>query len=287
MVGGVAFLALAFALGLAIGSFLNVVVYRVPRGASLVRPGSRCPACGRPLRPAENVPLLSFVWLRGRCRGCRARIPWRYPTVELATGLVFAAIAWRYGPLPATPVFMALAAALLAAALIDYEHHWIPDEISLGGLVAGLVVMPLLAWREGLAFPEAAARAAGGALLGGGLLWLVGFLHARVSVAVGRRFEHWPGAGEEPPRPASLDYWTWFPGMGFGDVKLLAMIGAFVGPAGIVRTVIAASLLGLVFGLAGVALRGRWDRPFGFAPALAAGALVTILLPAGSLPLGL
>jgi leader peptidase (prepilin peptidase)/N-methyltransferase len=287
MVGGVAFLALAFALGLAIGSFLNVVVHRVPRGVSLVRPGSRCPACLRPVRPLENVPLLSFVWLRGRCRGCRARIAWRYPAVELATGCLFALIAWRHGPVAATPVFMGLAALLLAAALIDYEHQWIPDEISLGGLVAGLLLMPLLLWQEGLPPGEAARHSAGGAFLGGGLLWLVGFLHARVSVASGRRFEHWPGPGEPPPRPGSLDYWTWFPGMGFGDVKLMAMIGAFLGPLGVVRTVVAASALGLVFGLALVATRGRWDRPFGFAPALAAGALVTLLLPPGRLAFGL
>lgn len=275
--------ALAALLGLVLGSFLNVVVHRLPRGESLLRPGSRCPDCARPIRPWENVPLLSWLLLRGRCRGCGGRISWRYPALELGTALLFVLVALRYGASPFTPLWMLFAAALLAAALIDFEHHIIPDEISLGGLVAGLLLVPPLRWSGGAELGQACLASAGGALLGGGMLWLVGFLHARASVALGRSFEHWPGAGEELPRPRSLDYWTWFPGMGFGDVKLMAMIGAFLGPLGVVATVLAASLLGLLFGLCWVAVTRRWDSPFGFGPALAGGALVTLLLPAGFL----
>ena len=279
----VSLLAFAFAFGLVLGSFLNVVVHRLPRGESLVRPGSRCPACGRSIRPWENVPLLSWILLRGRCRGCGVRISWRYPVVELCTGILFLLVAARYGASLFTPVWMLFAAALLAAALIDFEHQIIPDEVSLGGLLAGLLLVPLLSWAAGAPLGAACFVSAGGALLGGGMLWLVGFLHARVSVAMGRSFEHWPGVGEDLPRPGSVDYWTWFPGMGFGDVKLLAMIGAFLGPLGVVTTVLAASLLGLLFGLGWALATRSWDSPFGFGPALAGGALVALLTPAGFL----
>ncbi len=272
-------LAGAFALGCVVGSFLNVVIYRLPRGESPVRPASHCPACGRLVRPWENVPLLSYFWLGGRCAGCGGRIALRYPAVELATGLLFAAIVWRHGLAWLTPLWLFFAASLLAAAWIDLEHRIIPDEISLGGLAVGLVGVPLARALAGEELARALLPSLGGALLGAGTLWFVGFAHARVSVALGRRFEHWPSPGEELPRPTSLDYWIWFPGMGFGDVKLLAMIGAFLGPWGVFTTILVASLLGLVLGLGFVVATRRWSTPYGFGPALAAGALLVVLLP--------
>jgi leader peptidase (prepilin peptidase)/N-methyltransferase len=271
----------AFLLGLAVGSFLNVVIHRLPRGQSIVWPRSRCVACGRQIAALENVPLLSYAVLRARCRGCGARIPLRYPVVEALTGALFAALVLRHGVTLLTPVWLAFAAALVAAAAIDLEHRIIPDEISLGGLGAGLLAVPWLRVAQGATPAAAFTDAVSGALLGGGVLWTVGFVHARVSVAFGRHFEHWPGPGEEFPSPTSLDYWTWFPGMGFGDVKLLAMIGAFLGPRGVVETIVVASGLGLLLGLAWVARRGHWDAPFGFGPALAAGALLVLLVPGG------
>jgi leader peptidase (prepilin peptidase)/N-methyltransferase len=269
----------AFVLGLLVGSFLNVVVHRLPRGGSVVFPASHCPACEAPIRPWDNVPVLSWLWLRGRCRDCGAPISPRYPAVELATGLCFLGVALRYGVTLETPLFMAFAAALLAAALIDFDHQIIPDEISLGGLAVGLVAMPALALRDGAPTADAVAPPLVGALLGGGLLWSVGFVHARLSVAMGRTFPHWPGEGEELPRPASLDYWTWFPGMGFGDVKLLAMVGAFLGPAGVLETIFAACAAGLLIGLATVAATRSFSVPFGFGPAIALGALAVLLSP--------
>jgi leader peptidase (prepilin peptidase)/N-methyltransferase len=271
--------AFAFALGLVVGSFLNVVVHRVPLGQSLVWPGSHCPRCQQPVSPADNVPLLSYLWLRGRCRHCRVRIPLRYPLLELLTGLLFAAIVWRFGVSPMTAVWLAFAAALVAAAAIDFDHRFIPDAISVGGLVLAVLLVPAVRALEGESFAGALARSAGGALLGGGLLWIVGFGHARLSVALGRRFEHWPGEGEPFPGPRSLDYWIWFPGIGFGDVKLLAMIGAVLGPVGVLETIFAASLAGLVLGVAWAAATRRWSAPFGFGPAIAAGALLVLLLP--------
>jgi leader peptidase (prepilin peptidase)/N-methyltransferase len=223
--------------------------------------------------------VLSWLWLRGRCRRCGGAISPRYPLVEAATGVLFAVLAARYGPTPETLLWMAFGAALLAAALIDSDHQIIPDEISLGGLAVGLVAMPALRWHQGAGLEAALGASWGGALLGGGLLWSVGFVHARLCVAAGRSFPHWPGEGEAPPRPGSLDYWTWFPGMGFGDVKLLAMVGAFLGPAGVLETIFAACGVGLLLGLASALSSRSWSMPFGFGPAIALGAVAVVLSP--------
>jgi leader peptidase (prepilin peptidase)/N-methyltransferase len=275
----------ALVLGLVVGSFLNVVIHRLPRGESLSHPGSHCPHCRAKIAPWDNVPVLAFLWLRGRCRRCGARISARYPLIELATGLVFAAIAASHGASAMTLVWLAFAAALIAAAAIDFDHRIIPDEISLGGLLAALVLVPAAQWADGAAWGPALRRCALGALLGAGALWSVGFAHARVATALGRRFEHWPGEGAELPRAASLDYWIWFPGVGFGDVKLLAMIGAVLGPLGALEAILAASFAGLLLGAAWAAATRQWSTPFGFAPALAAGALLVVLSPVHLIPL--
>lgn len=277
--GAAAWLALAGVLGVVVGSFLNVVIHRLPRGESVVSPGSHCPRCGRGIRWYENVPLLSFALLRGRCRGCRAPISLRYPAVEALTGVLFVAVVARHGLDATTLAWWAFVALLVAAAAIDLDHQIIPDELSLGGLAAGLVVLPGLRAATGWAYTDALLNAAAGALVGGGLLWLVGFVHARVAAALGRRFAHWPGEDGAYPRLASADYWTWFPGLGFGDVKLLAMIGSFLGPAPVIEVILAASLLGLVFGVGWAAATRSWSAPFGFGPAIAAGALLVLLLP--------
>jgi leader peptidase (prepilin peptidase)/N-methyltransferase len=274
----------AFVFGVIVGSFLNVLIHRLPRGESIVHPSSRCPKCQRPLAPWENVPLFSYLILRGRCRSCGARISLRYPAIEGLTGLLFVAIALRYGAVPMLPVWMAFAAALLTAAMIDLDHRIIPDEISLGGLAVGLLVVPLLGWLSGGSLLTEWGRAASGALLGGGSLWLVGFGHARVATALGRTYEHWPGEGETIPRPHELDYWIWFPGMGLGDIKLLAMIGAFLGPLGVCMTILIASLAGLLLGFFWSVLTRSWNTPFGFGPAIALGALLVVLAPRGLLP---
>jgi leader peptidase (prepilin peptidase)/N-methyltransferase len=199
--------------------------------------------------------------------------------VELLTGVVFALVALRFGFTPATLLFTTFAAGLIVAGAVDLDHQIIPDEISLGGLLVGLLLVPIWLMHGGASLGEALGYSLGGALLGGGMLWSVGFVHARLSVALGREFEHWPEEGEPPPKPNSLDYWIWFPGMGFGDVKLLAMIGAFLGPSGVVVTVICASVLGLIMGLLWAAATRSWNSPFGFGPAIAAAALVALLVP--------
>ncbi len=269
----------ALAFGLVVGSFLNVVIHRLPRGESVVWPGSRCPGCGRGIRPHENIPVFSWLFLRGRCAGCNAPISIRYPLVEAATGLVFVAFTWRYGPVPMLPLWLAFGGGLLCAALIDLDHRIIPDSISLGGLVLGLAAVPAVQTFAGSSYGEALLHSATGALLGGGVLWGVGFFHARVSVVLGRRFEHWPGADEPLPTPRDLDYWIWFPGMGFGDIKLLAAIGAFLGPVGVVETIVVSSLLGLLGGGLFVLITRNAAAPFGFGPAIALGALAVALSP--------
>jgi leader peptidase (prepilin peptidase)/N-methyltransferase len=279
------FAGAAFLLGLVVGSFLNVVIHRLPRGESLLHPGSHCPACQAKIAPWDNVPVLAWLWLRGRCRRCRAPISPRYPLIELLTGLVFAAIALRYGALAMTAVWLAFAAAMIAAAAIDFDHRIIPDEISLGGLLVALAAVPAAHWFDGGSWWSALQGSALGALLGAGALWSVGFAHARIATAMGRRFEHWPGEDGVLPRPASADYWTWFPGVGFGDVKLLALIGAVIGPLGVLETILAASLAGLLLGIGWAAVTRRWNAPFGFAPALAAGALLVLLSPVHLIPM--
>jgi leader peptidase (prepilin peptidase)/N-methyltransferase len=262
-----------------VGSFLNVVIHRLPREESIVHPSSHCPGCDASLAWYDNVPLLSYLWLRGRCRRCAAPISLRYPAVELTTGLLFLAVALRFGVTPMAGIGFAFVAALVATAAIDFDHQIIPDEISLGGLAVAMIGVPALAWASGAPLFDAVVRSAVGALVGGGTLWIVGFTHARLSAVLGRDFPHWPGEGEALPRPLSLDYWTWFPGVGFGDVKLLAMIGAVLGPFGVIETIVVASLAGLGFGVVAMLGRDRWDAPFGFAPAIAVGAALAFLLP--------
>jgi leader peptidase (prepilin peptidase)/N-methyltransferase len=275
--GAVVPIALAF--GLLVGSFLNVVIYRVPMGLSIAYPASHCPACETAIKPWDNIPVLSYLWLRGRCRHCQNSISLRYPAVELVTGLLFALVAWRFGPTWWTTIHCLFVAALIAAAMIDLDHQIIPDSISLGGLTLALVLVPAVSAWYGTAYLEAVVRSAVGAGVGAGTLWLVAFVHARISVALGRHFDHWPGEGESLPKPNEADYWLWFPGLGLGDVKLLAMIGAVVGAIGVLDTILASSVLGLVFGGAQAMSRGALGEPFGFGPAIALGAIASLFLP--------
>ncbi len=270
--------------GLVIGSFLNVVIHRIPRGESIVKPRSHCPACATPIKARDNIPLLSWLLLGGRCRHCHARISVRYPLVELVCGVAFALLASVYGPVPLTPLLCCFAALLIASAGIDYSEHWIPDRFSLGGLLLGLVAVPLAHWHGGDSYLSALARSALGALVGAAALWSVGFLHARICALLGRRFEHWPAPGAAPPRPWHLDYWLWFPGLGLGDVKLLALVGAFLGATAALWTIFGAALLGILMGLQHARRQGDATQPFGFAPAIAAAALVVALLAELPLP---
>jgi leader peptidase (prepilin peptidase)/N-methyltransferase len=230
-------------LGLALGSFLNVVIHRLPRGESLWRPGSHCPACGAPVRVVDNVPLLSYLVLRGRCRGCRAPISRRYPLVEAATAAACVGCLLRFGPTRAAVVAGLFCGLLLALAVVDLEHYLLPDSLTLPGIALG--------WLAQLWHPDPGLLAAvNGALIGGGLLFLLG--------------EAWAFLREEEA-------------LGLGDAKLLAMVGAFLGWKGVVTTLALGSLVGALVGLA-LMLAGRAGLksrlPFG--TFLAAGAAVAL-----------
>jgi leader peptidase (prepilin peptidase)/N-methyltransferase len=227
-------------LGAVIGSFLNVCIHRLPRGESLVRPRSRCPACGTLIRAFDNVPLLSFLWLRGRCRDCRAAISIRYPAVELLNGLGYVLLWRRFGWTPDALIYGVFFSALVVVTFIDWDHQIIPNRITLPGIVVGLVsAATVLAG----SFVDAAI----GAVLGGGLLY---------AVAVA---SEWVLKKE---------------GMGLGDVKLLAMIGAFLGWKAVLVTVFVGALGGSLVGLALMALKlKRREDPIPFGPFLAVGAV--------------
>jgi leader peptidase (prepilin peptidase)/N-methyltransferase len=226
-------------LGLLVGSFLNVCIYRLPRGESVVWPGSRCPACGRGLAWFENVPVLGWLALRGRCRTCRAPIPAHYPVVEAVTGALFLAALLVYGPTPLLAVRVAFLCALVVLFMIDLEHQILPDPITLPGVVLGLAASVLLApgWQSSL-----------------------------IGLAVGRLFPFL--VAEVYFRLRGRE------GMGMGDFKMLAMVGAVLGWPLVWVVLILSCLLGIVIGGGAllVTRRGLSTRiPFGTFIAVAAG----------------
>ena len=235
-------------LGLLIGSFLNVVVHRVPAGLSVVSPPSACPSCTTPIRPRDNVPVAGWLLLRGRCRDCRAPISARYPLVELGTGVLFAVMALRFGPDAVLPAYLYLAAVGLALALIDLDCRRLPDALTLPSYPAAAVLLGVAA----LAGSDSGSLVR--ALLGGAVMFAVYFLLCLAYPA----------------------------GMGFGDVKLSGVLGLYLGWLG--WDVLAVGLflgfaLGAVFGIALIA-SGRGSRkskvPFG--PFMIGGALIAVLV---------
>jgi leader peptidase (prepilin peptidase) / N-methyltransferase len=244
-------------LGLVVGSFINVVIHRLPRGRSVVSPRSRCPGCKKMIAWYDNIPVLSFALLRARCRACRTGISWRYPAVELLVAALAWSIQWRWPDRP----FWALAAALAAAALvavafIDWDTFLIPDRLSLGLLATGLAAAPL-----NPLFPGTA----GSKLLASFLGALAGFLICWGVAAFGEKVFKKEA-------------------MGGGDIKLLAAVGAWSGALGAFDCLILASFAGSAYG-AGLMLRGRIGRaePIPFGPFLAAGAVFNFfhILPFG------
>ena len=229
------------ALGLAVGSFLNVCIYRLPRDESVVSPPSRCPSCGRGLRWFENVPVLAWVLLGGRCRTCRVAVSPTYPIVEGVTALVFALQYWQLGWQPLLGVRLLFAAAMIVLFVIDLQHRILPNVITLPGVVVGLAASVLFepGWPASLM----------GVVSGGGVLWAVGEAYFRIR-------------GEE--------------GMGMGDVKMLAMVGAFLGWQSMLITLLIASLAGSVVGGAMMLLnRGGMQYALPLGSFLAAAALIS------------
>jgi len=236
---------MGFIFGLVIGSFLNVCIHRLPSSQSIVHPRSRCPQCGHLIRVYDNIPVLSYLILRGRCRDCGARISLRYPVVELLSGAFAAMAVARFGLGWQALLMYALIAAFLVITFIDLDHRIIPDVITLPGIPIGLAA----SFGPGMISP---LESLVGILAGGGSLFLVAWGYQLV---------------------------TQREGMGGGDIKLLAMIGAFIGWKGVLLTIFIASLTGTLAGMA-LIFRRRGDMklavPFG--PFLAVGAIAYLFM---------
>ncbi|MCE5211935.1 MAG: prepilin peptidase [Deltaproteobacteria bacterium] len=230
----------AFISGAAIGSFLNVCIFRIPAEESIIRPASRCPSCLQPIRFYDNIPILSFLLLRARCRDCGAKISWRYPLVELITGLLALLLFIKFGLTLDFLVYFAFTAVLITISFIDLDHQIIPDILSLPGipiffLLAVFVVK--VPWME----------AAIGLLIGGGVLFAIAFLY---------------------------EFITKREGMGGGDIKLLGMIGGFLGWKSLIFILLVSSVLGAIVGISVMVIKKqdmKYAVPFG--PFLSAAAV--------------
>jgi len=239
-------LVVAALFGACIGSFLNVVIYRLPLGQSIVSPPSRCPQCGYRLKWYDNLPIFGWLLLGGRCRNCKNPISIQYPLVELITALLFVLVVWAtpLGPLMVSRLLFVC--ILIALFGIDLEHQILPNSITLPGIVAG-VLMSFIAppgWRDALL----------GVLLGAGILYAI--------------------AG-------AYYLWRREEGLGMGDVKMLAMIGAFLGWKAVLVTMVLSSFSGAVIGLALIAAqRGGMKLALPFGTFLALGALVAMFVGA-------
>jgi len=243
---------LAFVLGAALGSFANVVIRRLPAGESLLRPPSHCPVCQHGLRASDNVPILSWLWLRGRCRYCRTPIPLRYPLVEAASGGIFLLALGAYGASWQVLAYGSFGIWLLVLAAIDLETLTLPETLTRSGLLAGLGVRILLGWQgAGPGIAQQLALGMGGAALG---LWLLEGIALAGSLALGQ------------------------PAMGGGDAKLAAGIGAWLGWQQLLLAGFLACLSGAIAGGAVIAVGARGRRqPLPFGPFLALGAGLSLM----------
>lgn len=233
------FYALSALLGLILGSFLNVVIYRIPRRESLVRPGSHCPSCGQPIHFYDNVPVFSWLVLRGKCRSCHISISVRYPLVELITGIAFVVAFWRFGPDWQLLVAWGFIAAMVAVAFIDFDHMIIPNKIVLPGALLGLMASIAIDPHRWWVYVAGSVGAA-----------TFMFILAMV----------WPG------------------GMGPGDIKMALFMGAVLG-AYVMVALFAAFFLGSIVGIFMLVVQKRSRKekiPFG--PYLASGAVLAILV---------
>ncbi len=238
------FIVIATLLGAVIGSFLNVCIYRIPLGKSVVWPASSCESCARELSWYENLPVVAWLALRGRCRTCKVALSARHPIVEALTAVMFGLGAWFYGPSLLLVSQLVFGCALIVLFAIDLEHHLLPNVITLPGIAVGLAfsVVTGPGWVASVL----------GALLGGGSLWLIAEVYYRV------RHEE---------------------GLGMGDVKMLAMIGAFIGWKLTLVTLMMASIAGSVVGILLIAARRgdmKYALPFGTFLAMGAALAATV-----------
>ena len=251
--------------GLATGSFLNVCIHRMPQeGYSLAKPGSHCPQCNKPILWYDNIPLLSYILLSGKCRNCQAKINPRYYIVELWTGLSFLALFKYFGLTYNFFVFAIFICGLIVSTFIDIQHRIIPDEISVGGIVVGLMLRTI----QGVNLSpftfdyHPVLRSFIGVIVGGGIIYLTGFFFDLVYFKLLKK----------PPIQGETE------SMGGGDVKLLAMIGAFLGWERAVLTFFLAPLFGAVIGVVNLTVKKDHTIPYG--PFLSLGAVLSLFYSA-------
>ena len=236
-----------FLLGSAIGSFLNVCIYRIPRDKSIVKPPSACPGCEKPIRPYDNIPILSYILLKGKCRNCGTKISIRYPLVELLTGIFFLLLYLKFGLTFELIVFMIFLALLIVISFIDLDFQIIPDILSIGGVALGFVLAIIRPLFRHLDPRFGMLDSLYGIALGGGVLFAIAWLY---------------------------QFFTKREGMGGGDIKLLGMIGAFCGWKGVVFSLVSGSVFGTLVGIPIMLSKGQGGKyaiPFG--PFLSLGAL--------------
>ena len=235
---------LIFILGLIVGSFSNVCIYRIPKNESIIFPASHCPKCNSPIKPVDNIPLISYILLKGRCRNCKSKISIQYPVVELLTGLIYLIISLIYGLSVQTLIYIILSSALIIIAFIDLNEEIVPDVISLPGIVIGFIISFFVTY---ISFINSAL----GVVVGGGIILIIGL------------------AGSAIFKKEA---------MGGGDVKLAAMIGAFLGWKYIIISLFLGFFLGALAGIILILskIKSKEDMvPFG--PFIVLGSFVTIL----------
>jgi leader peptidase (prepilin peptidase)/N-methyltransferase len=246
MTPDVLFYVFAFIIGSVVGSFLNVCIHRMPRNLSIINPSSRCPSCNTPINPLDNIPVVSFLYLRGKCRTCSAKISPRYPLVEFLNGMLYVLILWKFGIGWHIPFYFALCSSLIVITFIDLDFQIIPDMITLPGIVIGIIAGSLLLPDPFLRYSLLGYKASLIGFLTGGILFYV--------IAVISRG-----------------------GMGGGDIKMMAMVGSFMGWKAVLLTTFIGSLSGTLVGVFLMIFKGKGRKskvPFG--PFLSLGTLVTL-----------
>jgi leader peptidase (prepilin peptidase)/N-methyltransferase len=252
-----------FVFGLIVGSFLNVCILRLPRGRSIVTPPSHCPRCKSSIKFYDNIPVISFLFLRGKCRHCGEPISWRYPLVELLNGLSYAWTIHEFGVNGETFLLMALCSSLIVITFIDFDHQIIPDAITLPGMLVGLMLAPFFMSALGDPLPFHLDR-----ILPHAGPYLTGFLNSLIGLLL--------GGG-----PLFAIGWAWeklrhVEAMGGGDVKLMGMVGSFLGWKGALLTIMLGAVAGSVVGVGLIVLkRHAIEKVIPFGPFLAIGAFAS------------
>ena len=240
-----------FVFGSIVGSFLNVCIYRIPRNISIIIPSSRCPSCNTPIRPWENIPILSYIFLGGRCRACKATISFRYPLVEFLNAALYVLVVWRFGFEWHALVYFIFCSALIVVTFIDLDFQIIPDRITLPGIPLGIIFGSFLLLDPFMRHLSLGIKSSFiGAFIGFGFYYLVAEAGYRILKKEA---------------------------MGGGDIKLMTMIGGFLGWKGVILTTFLGSLSGAIIGVLLMLIKGReWGSKIPFGPYLALGAFMTL-----------